>query len=986
MAIPTPYSYREYTGDGVAKDFAIPFPYLQRVHVHVYLNQTELVEGTDYTWTSGTQIQLTTAPQGPVTGATPVPAELLTVMRQTPEDDQIVQWKDGSYIIADDLNESDLQWLYLIQEHHDWNIRIANNLGALPAGAANTKFWNQLARHADPDKGTVNETANTVDTEDQKRPDPTGLVSEGWVADDKHVATTGAISERLDPIVQDTRPTDPPLGEYRQAGKIWIDDGILQQSYWEPNAGAWVNLGNSGPQGPAGTVTVGTTTTLPAGSSATVANTGTPENAVLDFGVPKGDQGIKGDTGLQGPQGLVGPEGPVGPQGVQGPPGPQGPIGAQGVKGDPGATGATGPQGSIGNAGPQGIQGPTGPQGGAGPTGPKGQDGTSFIIKGSVATQADLPSGATAGDTWFVQNTGDAFSWNGVSWVDIGHLVGPQGPIGPQGPQGVTGPQGTQGVQGIKGDRGLQGVAGAAATLTVGTTTTGAAGSSASVTNSGTTAAAVFDFAIPQGAKGDKGDKGDTGAAGTDGTGVTIKGSVANAAALPTTGNSDGDMWLTQDDGHGHVWHTSSFTDIGQIQGPKGDTGAKGDKGDTGAAGANGAAATIHVGTVTDGTTGAVTNTGTTAAAVFDFVLPKGAKGDKGDQGVKGDTGAQGPIGPQGQKGDAGTGLNVKGSVANAAALPTTGNTAGDAWVTSDDGHMHVWDATSSKWTDVGKIQGPTGPQGPTGATGPAGAAGAKGDTGPAGPKGDTGAQGAAGATGPAGATGAQGPKGDKGDAGAQGVKGDTGAQGATGPQGAKGDTGAKGDKGDTGPAGPTTQATEAAIGAAEIATQTETAAGTDDLRFVTPKKLKGELDKKAPEAPAGTAAGTKSYVRTVTTTGTSALSQAYSWTAADFLPLSGGALTGSVTATERTITAGAFDLATGNFWTCGAIAIPNPTHAKAAMSGLIRLTAAPTGWGGNFKHAGGSATAPTAFPAIVPFYVQSASVILVGKPVEGMA
>lgn len=99
-----------------------------------------------------------------------------------------------------------------------------------------------------------------------------------------------------------------------------------------------------------------------------------------------------------------------------------------------------------------------------------------------------------------------------------------------------------------------------------------------------------------------------------------------------------------------------------------------------------------------------------------------------------------------------------------------------------------------------------------------------------------------------------------------------------------------------------------------------------------------------------------------------------------------GDVVTGSLTTPERTITAGAFDLATGPYWTCGAIAIPNPTNGVAGMTGTIRLTAAPTGWGSNFKHAGGSAPAPTAFPAIVPFFVESATVILVGKPVEGMA
>lgn len=43
-----------------------------------------------------------------------------------------------------------------------------------------------------------------------------------------------------------------------------------------------------------GTLVIGDTTTLPAGSSATVVNVGTEEKAVLNFGVPKGD---KGDTG-----------------------------------------------------------------------------------------------------------------------------------------------------------------------------------------------------------------------------------------------------------------------------------------------------------------------------------------------------------------------------------------------------------------------------------------------------------------------------------------------------------------------------------------------------------------------------------------------------------------------------------------------------------------------------------------------------------------
>lgn len=57
-------------------------------------------------------------------------------------------------------------------------------------------------------------------------------------------------------------------------------------------------------------------------------------------------------------------------------------------------------------------------------------------------------------------------------------------------------------IKGATGDQGPAGTDGAAATIAVGSVSTGAAGSSATVTNSGSSSAATFDFAIPQGAEG----------------------------------------------------------------------------------------------------------------------------------------------------------------------------------------------------------------------------------------------------------------------------------------------------------------------------------------------------------------------------------------------------------------------------------------------------------------------------------------------------
>jgi hypothetical protein len=93
---------------------------------------------------------------------------------------------------------------------------------------------------------------------------------------------------------------------------------------------------------------------------------------------------------------------------------------------------------------------------------------------------------------------------------------------------------------------------------------------------------------------------------------------------------------------------------------PKGDTGETGPQGEKGDAGD---AATIAIGAVTTGAAGtqaAVTNSGTSSAAVFDFVIPQGATGPKGDtgetgpQGEKGDTGETGPQGPKGDTGETG--------------------------------------------------------------------------------------------------------------------------------------------------------------------------------------------------------------------------------------------------------------------------------------------------------------------------------------------
>jgi hypothetical protein len=78
---------------------------------------------------------------------------------------------------------------------------------------------------------------------------------------------------------------------------------------------------------------------------------------------------------------------------------------------------------------------------------------------------------------------------------------------------------------------GARGAAGTSATVAVGTTTTGAAGTNASVTNSGTTSAAVFNFTIP------RGDTGAAGASGGSSTAWRYRAKTNATSGYPTNGH-----------------------------------------------------------------------------------------------------------------------------------------------------------------------------------------------------------------------------------------------------------------------------------------------------------------------------------------------------------------------------------------------------------------------------------------------------------------
>lgn len=243
-------------------------------------------------------------------------------------------------------------------------------------------------------------------------------------------------------------------------------------------------------------------------------------------------QGLTGANGAPGTAGLQGATGPQGPQGLPGADGANGAAGMTGIAGlhfagifgssanyalndavfyqgstyistvsnnvgqvpstssswwslvaQAGAAGATGPTGSPGSPGAAGVNGVAGPTGSAGTTGQQGAIGMNYR------------GGWTSGAGY---QANDAVSFAGSTYLAALSNSSMQPDLYPS----------AWTVLAQKGDAGPTGPTGLAGGISIGTVTTGAPGSAAMVTNSGSSAAAVLNFSLPQGAAGANGTSG----------------------------------------------------------------------------------------------------------------------------------------------------------------------------------------------------------------------------------------------------------------------------------------------------------------------------------------------------------------------------------------------------------------------------------------------------------------------------------------------
>lgn len=125
-----------YPGDGVTRQFTVPFDYLNRTFVHVYLNNIEETQGTTWSFISPTVIERSAAP---------LVGETLAIRRVT-STNRIVDFKDASVLRSFDLNTSQLQVLHIAEEAKDMTVdTISTDIyGNLDAR------WRRIAHIANP--------------------------------------------------------------------------------------------------------------------------------------------------------------------------------------------------------------------------------------------------------------------------------------------------------------------------------------------------------------------------------------------------------------------------------------------------------------------------------------------------------------------------------------------------------------------------------------------------------------------------------------------------------------------------------------------------------------------------------------------------------------------------------------------------------------------------------------------------------------------
>lgn len=224
-----------YAGNGSTQSFSVPFPYIDRSYVKVYVNSIQRLTPLDYVWTDSSTIQFKTAP---------LDGDGIVFRRVTPGDSRLVDFQNGAVLTEAELDLAFNQVFHLSQESKENYAELVNNeliriagalgivetdpdaiLAAMVQSALNNDLTAELqARISDIDTNAASILSLAVTTQTQLNQLLNATVADIYVQDDEPVPGEDGIP---DPIGDGSRWYDSDDNNHpyiwNQAGEVWQD-------------------------------------------------------------------------------------------------------------------------------------------------------------------------------------------------------------------------------------------------------------------------------------------------------------------------------------------------------------------------------------------------------------------------------------------------------------------------------------------------------------------------------------------------------------------------------------------------------------------------------------------------------------------------------------------------------------------------------------------------------------------------------------------
>jgi calcineurin-like phosphoesterase len=221
-----PLSYTTYQADGNTKQFAVPFGYLRRSHVFVFVDGLM----TGFKWVSPTNIEIDPAPDDQAS---------IRVQRLTDKVNRITDFADGQTLLAGDLDAATLQNFYIVQEMIDaitdgvinGDVVITNP--PLPGNPITTQQIQDLLNEAARNSPVIDQLLNdTLVNADAIAAETTARLQALTDEQNARIAAVNGLQVQADATVADLAATTAALTQEiadRVAAVSAVNDAVTQE-------------------------------------------------------------------------------------------------------------------------------------------------------------------------------------------------------------------------------------------------------------------------------------------------------------------------------------------------------------------------------------------------------------------------------------------------------------------------------------------------------------------------------------------------------------------------------------------------------------------------------------------------------------------------------------------------------------------------------------------------------------------------------------